>query len=61
MPFATIIPCTSSGLVSARTKMTSVPPTTARSASSAVKNTCPTAAPGDAANPLAIPFCFLAN
>ena len=39
MPFATIMPCTSSGLVSERTKMTSLPAAAAAAASSAVKNT----------------------
>ena len=54
MPSATIIPWTSSGLVSLRTRMTCSPLSTASSASSASKYTLPTAAPGDAASPLAM-------
>jgi len=61
MPFAIIMPCTSSGLVSERTKITSSPCCAAVAASSAVKNTCPTAAPGEAAKPLVRAGIFLAN
>ena len=61
MPLATIMPCTSSGLVSLRTRMTASPALAARSASSAVKYTLPTAAPGDAARPLATALVLLAN
>ncbi len=53
MPSATIIPWTSSGLVSLRTSTTFSPRSAASTASSAVKYTLPTAAPGDAARPLA--------
>uniref|UniRef100_A0A7C8Z495 Uncharacterized protein n=1 Tax=Opuntia streptacantha TaxID=393608 RepID=A0A7C8Z495_OPUST len=54
IPAAACIPPTSSGLVSALTKMTSFPSACHPSASSAVKTTCPTAAPGDAGKPVAI-------
>ncbi|CAB4571512.1 unannotated protein [freshwater metagenome] len=54
MPCDTIIPCTSSGLVSLRTRMTFSPRSAASAASSAEKYTLPTAAPGEAARPVAI-------
>ena len=53
MPCASTIPWKSSGVVSSRTRMTSSPALPRRSASSAVKTTAPTAAPGDALTPLA--------
>ena len=52
MPCAAIIPCRSSGDVSGRTSTTASPCSAAASASSAVKYTLPTAAPGDAFRPL---------
>ena len=52
MPSAAIIPCTSSGDVSGRTRITCSPRSAALSASSAVNATFPTAAPGDALRPL---------
>ena len=61
MPFAAIMPCRSSGVVSSRTRMTASPDLAAASASSAVKYTLPTAAPGDAANPLAMALVLFAN
>ncbi len=54
IPSAAIMPCRSSGVVSQRTKMTLRPSATAATASSAVKTTSPTAAPGEALRPLAI-------
>ncbi len=51
MPCASTIPWKSSGVVSSRTRMTSSPALPRRSASSAVKTTAPTAAPGDALTP----------
>ena len=53
MPSAAIMPCRSSGDVSGRTRMTRSPASWRASASSAVKYTLPTAAPGDAFRPLA--------
>ncbi len=54
MPLAACMPWMSSGLVSARTRITAVPSAAVFSASSAVNTACPTAAPGEAASPLAI-------
>ena len=54
MPSAAIMPWRSSGLVSGRTRMTFSPAWACSSASSAVKYTAPTAAPGEALRPLAI-------
>ena len=51
MPWASIIPWKSSGVVSSRTRMTCSPALPRRSASSAVKTTAPTAAPGEALTP----------
>ena len=48
------MPWTSSGMVSLRTRMTFSPRSAASAASSAVKYARPTAAPGEAARPLAI-------
>ena len=53
MPSAAIMPWRSSGDVSGRTRMTFSPASACASASSAVKYTLPTAAPGDALRPLA--------
>ena len=53
MPSAAIMPCRSSGDVSGRTRITCSPASWRASASSAVKYTLPTAAPGDAFSPLA--------
>ncbi len=61
MPSATIIPCTSSGEVSLRTRITFSPRFDASSASSAVKYTWPTAAPGEAPRPLATAVTGSAN
>ena len=51
MPSAAIMPCRSSGDVSGRTRITASPARGGASASSAVKYTLPTAAPGDALRP----------
>ena len=54
MPSATSMPWMSSGVVSARTKMTGfffAPCPAFSTASSAVKTICPTVAPGDAGRP----------
>ena len=59
MPSAAIMPCTSSGEVSLRTRMTFSPRPAAAAASSAVKYAWPTAAPGEAARPLAITLSCL--
>ena len=48
MPSAAIMPCRSSGDVSGRTRITASPAAADASASSAVNDTLPTAAPGDA-------------
>ena len=53
MPSAAIMPWRSSGDVSGRTRITRSPASWRSSASSAVKYTWPTAAPGDALRPLA--------
>ncbi len=52
MPWASIMPWKSSGVVSSRTRITCSPALPRRSASSAVKQTAPTAAPGEALTPL---------
>ena len=54
MPSAAIMPWRSSGDVSGRTRITRSPASWCASASSAVKYTLPTAAPGDAFRPLVI-------
>mmetsp|Transcript_40600 Transcript_40600/g.79489 ORF Transcript_40600/g.79489 Transcript_40600/m.79489 type:complete len:446 (-) Transcript_40600:1203-2540(-) len=54
MPSAACIPLTSSGLVSARTRIAAPPCALKASASSGVKTICPTAAPGEAGSPLPI-------
>ena len=51
IPSAAIMPCRSSGEVSGRTRITCSPASWRASASSAVKYTLPTAAPGDAFEP----------
>ena len=61
MPCDTCMPWMSSGLVSLRTSTTLWPLLWAATASSAVKYTWPTAAPGDAARPLASALPFDAN
>ena len=63
MPSAAIMPCRSSGDVSGRTRITCSPASWRASASSAVKYTLPTAAPGDAFRPLAstVNFAFGSN
>ena len=56
IPAATSMPSISSGVVSALTKMTEfllLPCPAFSTASSAVNTICPTAAPGDAGNPVA--------
>ena len=52
MPFAAIMPCTSSGAVSMRTRITSSPALPRSAALSASKTIWPVAAPGDALRPL---------
>ena len=52
-PRDAIMPCTSSGVVSTRTRMVSLPCSFHATASSAVNTICPAAAPGDALRPLA--------
>ena len=54
MPWEACMPCTSSGEVSLRTRITFSPRAAASAAASAVKYALPTAAPGDAARPEAI-------
>ena len=54
MPSDACMPCTSSGEVSLRTRMTFSPAAAAAAASSAVKYARPTAAPGEAASPVAM-------
>ena len=54
MPSAAIIPCTSSGLVSIRTRMTFSPCFAISSARPASKTALPYAAPGEAASPVAM-------
>ena len=56
IPWAACIPPMSSGDVSVRTRTTFSPLRAAFSASSAVKTTLPTAAPGDAGSPFAMTF-----
>ena len=53
IPLAAIIPSMSSGLVSVRTRTTDYPRAVHSAASFAVNTTRPTAAPGDAARPVA--------
>ena len=52
-PRAAIMPCTSSGVVSTRTRIVSLPCSFHATASSAVNTICPVAAPGEALSPLA--------
>ena len=51
-PFAASMPCTSSGEVSMRTRMTGLPASLASTARSGSKMAWPTAAPGEAFRPL---------
>ena len=52
MPFAAIMPCTSSGAVSTRTRITSSPRAPRATALSASNTISPVAAPGEALSPL---------
>ncbi len=52
MPFAAIMPCTSSGAVSTRTRITGSPLAPRSAALSASKTISPVAAPGEALSPL---------
>ena len=54
MPWAAIMPCRSSGLVSRRTRITFSPWPASSTARAESKTTLPTAAPGDALMPVAI-------
>ena len=54
MPWAAIMPCRSSGLVSRRTRITFSPWAASSTARAESKTTLPTAAPGDALTPVAI-------
>ena len=57
-PCAAIIPCTSSGLVSIRTRITDSPSFAIASARSASNTALPYAAPGEAASPVASTSTF---
>ena len=54
MPWAAIMPCRSSGLVSRRTRITASPLAASSTARAESKTALPTAAPGDALTPVAI-------
>ena len=58
MPWAAIMPCRSSGLVSRRTRITSSPRSAHSTAVAESKTALPTAAPGDALIALAISVAF---
>src|ERR1700691_4170573 len=51
MPLATPIPCTSSGEVSRRTRIRSIPESDSSTARSGSKTTCPVATPGEVPRP----------